>query len=139
MIVSAFCGTGKTTLCEKYNFISEVEGWKFHGEDFPDNYISEIFKNENNHELTLIDTDKRVLDKLCSKIEMTVVFPKLSLKQEYLNRYKQRGSSDDFIETLEEYWNDWINELKRRNDCLKVVLKSNQFLEDKLKQEMLLK
>jgi hypothetical protein len=50
------------------------------------------------------------------------------LKQEYIERYKQRGSSDSFINLISENWDNWITELENQKGCEHRQLESGQFM-----------
>ncbi len=64
--------------------------------------------------------------------EITLVYPKNELRNEYLDRYIERDSSYDFIGTFMKHWNIWINELKEQKYCKHIVLESGQYLQDVL-------
>ena len=57
-----------------------------------------------------------------------MVYPEIGLKQEYVERYKQRGSSEKFIELLSNNCEVWIKELQSQKGGDHVVLKSGQFI-----------
>lgn len=63
----------------------------------------------------------------------TCVYPSRDQKQDYLERYKQRGSSEDFIKLLDEKWDEWITSMEEQKGCLHIVLRPGQFLSDVLK------
>lgn len=128
-IVSAFPGTGKTYACENLNGIIELEGWRYHGSDFPDNYVSAIKDTTPNFQYVLISTNKEVLDKLEEEdLDFSIVYPSTQLKTEYLERYATRGSSIDFMEMLQDNWEKWINELEERENTLKIQLEQGEYL-----------
>jgi hypothetical protein len=45
-------------------------------------------------------------------IEFVVVFPDASLKDEYVQRYKDRGSPDSFVKLLDENFVKWVTDLQ---------------------------
>ena len=80
-----------------------------------------------------ISTNKVVLDSLIGDgIDIRVVYPKPNLKGEYMKRYRERGSHQDFIDTLNMNWDDWLAELEARDDCKKHVLSSGEYITDAL-------
>lgn len=100
---------------------------------FPDNYIKHIKDNIGKADIILVSSHKVVRDSLVGNdIWFTLVYPDRSLKSEYINRYKKRGSDDKFIQMLDEKWNDFIDEMESQKECNKIVLKSNQHLDDVL-------
>jgi DNA-binding HxlR family transcriptional regulator len=132
IICAAFCGTGKTYLCnispDKY---IEFECWKYTDGDFPDNYINEIKSMMGKIEYIFISTNPVVLKELHKKgIVVKLVYPDNSLKKEYMIRYCERNSSYDFIGVMYMHWNNWLNELGEQSYCEPIVLKSGEYLEN---------
>ncbi len=63
-------------------------------------------------------------------IDYTLVFPDRSLKDEYIERFKERGSPQGFIDLLDTNWDKWISELESQEGCTPVRLQQGQFLSD---------
>ena len=62
-----------------------------------------------------------------------LIYPNIGLKDEYLERYKQRGSTQGFIDLIAKNWELWINEIieLENNDYItKFELKSNEYLSE---------
>ena len=77
----------------------------------------------------IFSSHKEVWDALVKEsIEIVLVYPKKELKQEYIQRYKQRGSPDSFINLISENWENWIDELENQEFCEHKQLESNQFM-----------
>lgn len=140
VLISAFPGTGKsfyTKHAKKYyprNWCTDSDSSKFDKSKFPENYITHIKnKIESNTQYIFISSHKIVRDALVNNnLDFVLVYPDMSLKQEYIERYKLRGNNEDFIKLLENKWEEWINECQEQEGCLHVVLKSNQFIKDVL-------
>lgn len=131
MIYSAFCGTGKSYLCDKSGFM-ELECWKYDLKNFPKNYIEDIKYYMNKTDFLFISTNPVVLKELSNQsIDFLLVYPDINLKSEYMQRYKDRGSSDDFIKMLNTNWYNWISELDELN-FNKIILNKNEYLENKI-------
>lgn len=128
LIISGFPGIGKTTLFEKYGagVVSDSDSSKFPKDDFPANYISHIKELiSNNKEIVLVSSHEVVRDALLKEgIEFVLVYPDVSLKEEYITRYKNRGSSDTFINLLSEKWDSWIKECEELEGVRKYKLLS---------------
>jgi len=131
-VCAAFCGTGKTYLCNKFaDKYMEFECWKYTTGDFPTNYINDIKSKIKKIKYIFISTNPVVLKKLYKqKIEVNLFYPDNNLKNEYLLRFAKRGSSSDFIKTLDEYWDTWLNELNKQCYCKQTVLKSGEYLQN---------
>lgn len=119
-IISAFPGTGKTTFYEKYKDITldsdssnfswvTQEGKKIRNPDFPQNYINHIKDNIGKYRFILVSSHKEVRDALIDNcLFFYLAYPALEHKNDYLKRYKERGSSEAFIQLLENNWDAWI-------------------------------
>ena len=136
-LYASFCGTGKSYLCEKYpETHHELECWKYRDSDFPSNYIEKIKQTIDSYTYLFISTDPIVLNELHSQgYKIVLIYPQKSLKNEYIDRYKRRGSHKDFIETLDKFWYKWLSELSSQKNYEEVILEGNMFLEDILKNK----
>jgi hypothetical protein len=143
-ICAAFCGTGKSYLChlhpEKY---IEFECWKYSNNNhfpsnyirnnhFPSNYIRDILNSIRNDSCRIfISTNPIVLKTLYKEgLNIKLIYPDISLKEEYFKRFTERKSSPDFLITLDKYWHKWISELREQTYCERVELKFGQYLQD---------
>lgn len=135
-VVSAFPGTGKSHLfrdpknliildsdSSQYSWAYDDEGNKSRNPDFPDNYITHIKDAVEEADLILVSTHKEVRDALVANgIHFDLVFPDVSLKDEYIQRYKDRGSDEGFIKMMENNFEKFIGELRGQDGCTKLVL-----------------
>lgn len=129
LIISGFPGVGKSYFTEKAKTsvlkncfeVYDSDSSKFPKENFPKNYVDYLenfYKTPDKEELIkihFISTHKEVLDELEKRnIGYIIVYPDISLKEEYLNRYKTRGNNDSFIKLLSDNWEMWIKSLEER-------------------------
>lgn len=136
-LILGFPGVGKTTLqaklVEEGKHVYDSDSSKFPKEDFPKNYIDHIETVLNTEPDTVMfcSTHKQVREELDKRgIPYTLVYPSLHNKSEYIQRYKDRGSPQAFIDLLDRMWNEWINELKEQPAALKVELLPRQYMSD---------
>lgn len=131
-IIAAWCGTGKTYVCEKTNTKAiEIEYWKYKDEGMQKKYFKDIKKHIGNVNYIFISTDPDGLKLLnIEGYDITLIYPENELRNEYLDRYIARDSPYDFIGTFMKHWHIWINELKGQNYCNHIVLKSGEYLQD---------
>ena len=131
-IYAAFCGTGKSYMCCNSQLnCKEFECWKYVNDDFPNNYIEDIIKNVGEYDFLFISTNPIVLKKLHDKgFSINLIYPDESLKQEYFERFMNRNSSIDFLTTLDNFWHEWISELKRQGYCKHYVLSKGEYITD---------
>jgi len=141
LVIAAFPGTGKTHFNQHSGLKTfDLNSGKFartkNGDrppHFPDNYIAHIKEHLGEADYVFIPTYKEVCDALSQAgIDYTLIFPKRSLKKEYMERYRKRGSSEDFIELSFQNWDVWLSENEEQQGCKKVVLQEGQYLSDVL-------
>ncbi len=129
-IISAFPGTGKTMF---YNANKEVTldsdssgfswvrlcgGEKVRNPEFPVNYINHIKENIGKYEFILVSSHREVRDALKANcLYFYLVYPAQEDKEEYLKRYRDRGSPESFIRLLDENWDDWWRQCDFEDRC----------------------
>ena len=133
-VISAFPGCGKSHF---YNSVKDnikildSDSSKFDKSDFPRNYIEHIKDNLPSADIILVSSHEDVRKELVKNgMDFTLVFPDISLKEQYIKRYKERGSPENFIKLLDTNWDNWINQLLKQEYCSKIILKENQYLSD---------
>ena len=133
MIISAFPGTGKSFYYEEHKYDSnrkvlDSDSSKFNKKHFPANYIRQIKKNIK-FEVIFVSSHKEVRDALVkNNMWFILVYPDKSLKDEYINRFKERGSPESFIKLISNNWDNWIDEMKNQTNCLHIVLKDGEYI-----------
>jgi hypothetical protein len=134
-IVAAFPGCGKTHYCNYDSdympdgFAMDSDSSKFHKSTFPQNYIDHIESHIGKVKIIFCSTHKCVREELLQRhIPFVLAYPGISLKYEYLQRFVNRGSSAEFIKTIERNWDQWIEELQNQKGCEHLVLKFGQYL-----------
>ena len=133
MIYAAFCGTGKTHFCKSNNNAVEVEYWKYKDDGLQKKYIEDVKKQIKKVDYVFISTDPEGLKLLHDQgIDILLIYPQNELRSEYLDRFITRDDPTDFIGAFMKYWNIWINELKKQDYCKHIILKSGEYLNDKI-------
>ena len=125
-IIAGFPGTGKSYFqrfhkvqrrisdsdSSKFSWI-EVDGEKKRNPDFPSNYIAHIKSLIGTMDIIFVSTHKEVRDALIqADIPFTIVYPDVSLKDTYLDRYRSRGNNASFISLLDSKFDDWVREIE---------------------------
>lgn len=133
-LYAAFPGTGKSHFFEESKDslnILDSDSSTFDKSEFPQNYIDHIKENIGKADIIMISSHDVVRNALVENdIDFTLIYPHVSLKEEYVQRYKDRGNADAFIELLEANWETWINECEFQQGCDKIVLDSYQYLSE---------
>lgn len=121
-----------------YNPLFDSDSSLFDKNDFPDNYIDHIKRHIDyycvgNGDLTMFisshDTVRKALKE--NNLDYVLVYPDRSLKDEWIERYKKRGSPQSFIDLLTNKWDDFIDSCENDSGCKEhVVLQSGQGLSD---------
>lgn len=133
LVISAFPGCGKSHLFRNKGErkILDSDSSTFDKSKFPENYIDHIKSNLGKVDIILVSSHKVVRDALVDKgIDFTLVYPNRDIKDEYIQRYIDRGNDDKFVELLRNNWNTWMNELDSQNGCRKEELKEGEYLSD---------
>lgn len=65
-------------------------------------------------------------------VDFTLVYPQRELKEEYIQRYISRGSSEDFVAMMQARWNDFIDSCETDSTPRKIILEEGEFLSDAL-------
>ncbi len=148
LIIAAFPGCGKSQ-CEKdhpNHIILDSDSSRFswiegkenveRNPDFPNNYMKHIKENIGKADIIFISSHDVVRDALRENgIKYNLVYPNIDLKDEYLKRYENRGSSLGFINLLNSKWNEWIGEIVNQKEEDKpyqtlIELSKGQYIND---------
>ncbi len=122
-IISAFPGVGKTTFfnTQEEGFVLDsdsslfswvtIDGIRKRNPEFPANYIRHIQENIGTCKYILVSSHKEVRDALTNAcLFYHLVYPSLDRKEEFIQRYIDRGSPQQFIDLLKQNYNTWIHE-----------------------------
>lgn len=149
MIVSAFAGVGKTTLAQKYGKdVIDLESGDFRwlnndgteqskgsqrvqNPRFPINYLEAIKAANQKYKVVLIsqhEVIRKCLDAV--KLDYILAYPDISMKEEFIERYRKRGNNENFIRLISTDWEKWIQALDSVQTHSKIVLQKGQYLTD---------
>lgn len=138
-LVLGFPGVGKTMYYMKKKGKIDVldsDSSTFPKDGFPSNYIEHILENIGKQDVIFISTHE-VVRKALKSIDIFsndnvegvyLVYPDLSLKDEYMKRYKERGNNKQFIEVLDKMFDNWVEELDNEsNKFTKIKLNNSNY------------
>nr|WP_288247507.1 hypothetical protein [uncultured Romboutsia sp.] len=147
-VISGFPGVGKSYLfnntdlkvldsdSSNFSWIKDSEGrnTKERNPDFPQNYIDHIKKNIGKVDIILTsshDVVRKALKESC--IDYILVHPNIRAKEEYIERYTQRGNDESFIKMINENWDKFIIDIENENFPIKIELDKFEYLSDLIK------
>jgi hypothetical protein len=124
LLCAGFPAVGKSYLYNHSKLkVLDSDSSKFDKAFFPKNYIDHIKANLGKVDIILISSHEVVRDALIKEnMHFTLVYPNIDLKQEFIERYKQRGSPKSFIKLVSDNWTEWIEQLQNQNGCKKIEL-----------------
>lgn len=150
-IISGFPGVGKSYLFDnnmnltildsdssQFSWIKDRDGnnTKERNPNFPENYIQHIKDNVGMVDIIMVSSHKVVRDALKeNNIDYILVYPSKPLKLQYLDRYKQRGNDDNFINMIDNNWEGFIYEIENETFPTKLRLWNNEYLGDILRKD----
>ena len=157
-IIAAHAGCGKSYFCETnsnaidfiimpfkysnfYELVSAKEGkenLKASDEldfiyNWQDAYYEALLDTYNTYtdEIIVIPAEKETLNRLYNDgIPYLLVYPREDLKEEYRQRYIQRGDSENFLYIFIDCWDSWMRILKKFEGCQRIELQEGQYLSD---------
>ncbi|AFL47585.1 hypothetical protein ZZ1p0039 [Acinetobacter phage ZZ1] len=118
-------------------FVYDSDSSTFDKAEFPGNYIQHmreiIHRHAGDNYLVMVSSHAEVREEMQKVgIPYVLVYPDRSLKGEYIERYKRRGSPEGFIKLMDEKWDDFIDTCEFDTQCDKIVLGPYQYLSDVL-------
>lgn len=117
-VVAGFPGVGKSTLfrADPASF-SDSDSSLFDKAAFPDNYIKHIKSVlETTNRVVFVSTHKVVREALAANgIPYLLIYPDQTLKSDFMQRYKQRGSPQPFLDLMNANFDSFVQECK---DCV---------------------
>jgi hypothetical protein len=122
-IVSAFPGVGKTTYHKNnpettldsdssgFSWVIDEHGNKTRNPHFPQNYIDHIKQNIGKYNYIFVSSHKEVRDALLDNcLFFYLVYPDDERKDEFIQRYRDRGNDENFIKLVDSKWDEWMSE-----------------------------
>lgn len=139
VVISGFPAIGKTYLFNNSNLkVTDSDSSKFswiekgvRHPDFPSNYIRHIKECMGVYDIVLVSSHEEVRKALQeANIDYTLVYPNIGLKNEYIQRYKDRGNPESFINLIEANWDNWIEAMEEDPADTHLILSSGDYLSD---------
>lgn len=136
MVVAAFTGVGKSTFAKENPSVADEDSFKFDKTYFPGNLMCAVRNHIVEDRCSLVSTHEIVRDALNrNDIDFILVYPGMECKDEFIKRYRERGSELKYIDLIERNWESWIQECEAQEGCTHVVLKPGQYLSDVIRYD----
>ena len=151
IVICGYPGIGKSWLYRNSEFnVLDSDSSKFSwiykdGEKtternphFVDDYVGHIKANLVDADIICVSTHLEVRQALEKEhINFVTVYPDINEKDAFLQRYKERGSSEKFIEDQAAHWEERISSIEHEPHGSKLIyLKADQNLSDIIDQIM---
>ena len=140
LIISGFPGVGKSYYLKKEgnrkHECVDLDS-SYYETDFPSSYLNTIkhiyFMGKNDSGIVFVSSHKSVRDGLKKEnIDFVVVYPDKKLKEEYLDEFRERGDTEEFISLISKNWDSWIDEIESEKNK-KIKLGKDEYISDLLK------
>lgn len=132
IIIMAFPGCGKTYFKEQLKGsgikVLDSDSSNFDKEEFPQNYIKYIESQIGKQDIILISTHEDVRhaiyenDNIMSHCAVYICYPKLKIKDLWIQRLRDRGNNEKFCKLIEDNYQKWIMDIKLENNFFPIVL-----------------
>lgn len=148
-IISGFPGVGKTDFFKKnpdtvLDLDSADYGWdeddkgRPRNPEFPENYLKVIKENIGKYDYILVSTHEATRQALKDNcIFFYLLVPHAGgtgVKEEYMRRYKERGSPQSFIDLVSTNWTTWLRGCRMgKTGCQFISHSKSWFLSDMIK------
>lgn len=134
-VICGFPGVGKTTLFKKLRaegiLITDSDSSQFNKDQFPQNYIEHIQACLASGAWVLCSTHKVVREALqAAGISYVLAVPVHKyLKDEYMERYRQRGSPEAFLKLMDEKFDEFVFDVWADKSGLHFGLGEGEYLD----------
>ncbi len=132
IVVCGFPGVGKSHLFRNCGDekVTDSDSSTFDKADFPGNYIAHIKEKLADDYIVFCSTHDVVRQALAKEgIKYLLVYPNPLGKQEYMERYAQRGSPEPFLKLMDEKWYEFLRTcIDDQNAAAHIMLPPSTFV-----------
>lgn len=131
IIISGFPGVGKSFLGEDNDDFIDLDSSRYVGEDRWQRYKERIEDALGIYKYIFVSSHQETRNILKELgLKYYVVYPDKNLKEEYLRRYKERRSPNEFIELMDKSFESFVDSIENNSpNGIKVKLtKDSDFL-----------
>ncbi|MDD4110349.1 MAG: hypothetical protein PHS54_02220 [Clostridia bacterium] len=139
VIISGFAGIGKSGLKENVPYYDNVRVYDLSSSYFrkepgwEEVYCDIVECMVDKYDFIFISTHDIVIDEMKKRgNDFYIVYPLKQCKDEYCQRFIDRGSSREYVDKFMKRWSQFIDQLDNINYDKKITLRSGQYLSDVL-------
>ena len=154
-IIYGFPGIGKSWLCKNYKNFLDLESSEYHwivsddiielsveerkglnckeNIEWPNNYYQAISMALNKYDYIFVSYEGIKYCKM-QNIQYVRIFPTKEQKEIYINRFKRRENSKNFIYMMGLNFEKFVRECTDDCNCVKIELLEDEYLEQCLKR-----
>ena len=150
LVISAFPACGKSTFYQSHkdgklkvlDSDSSLFSWKYDDEgnktnernpEFPQNYIQHIKDNMDTADIIFVSSHENVRRLLQSEnIPYVLVFPKYTLRSEWIDRCIRRGSAPSFVNLVSDEWEVMLDSCASDDKAAIFQLQPESYADDNL-------
>lgn len=120
MIICGFPGTGKTIMA-KFSKWVDLESTPFEHDWM--RYAKVAKHMSDNGYTVMVSTHEELMDCFeLMEVPYTVIIPNKADMNIYIERYRQRGNNDLFIQKIVDNWDSWIDRILAHWSVLRTVV-----------------
>lgn len=148
-VISGFPGVGKSYMfnnktdliildsgSSNFSWVKDLEGnnTRERNPEFPQNYINHIKENLGKVDIIFVSSHDVVRNALReSNISYILAYPNITLKDEYIKRYRDRGNDEPFISMINNKWDEFIMGIKKETFPTLIELYKDEYLSNIIK------
>lgn len=139
VVISGFAGIGKSGLKDNVPYYENVKIYDLSSTYFRKEsgwekiYCDLIEALVDKYDYIFISAHQVVIDEMISRgNDFFIVYPKKYCKDEYRQRFIDRGDSREYVEKFMKKWEMFIDMLDNVNYSKKITLRCGQYLSDVL-------
>jgi len=139
IVISGFAGIGKSGLKDNVPYYENVKIYDLSSTFFRKDqgwekvYCDIVEALADKYDYVFISAHQVVIDEMIERDnDFYIVYPKKHCKDEYRERFKNRGNTQEYIDKFMRKWDYFIDSLDNVNYSKKITLRTGQYLSDVL-------
>lgn len=139
IIICGFAGIGKSSIQKHSDLYTTIKYYDLQSHNFvkhpgwEKSYIDCACSLAKENDYVFVSTHDVVIKELMNRdVKFYIVYPYRYCKDEYMERFKQRGSDMEYIKRFMLRWDMFVNNIENLTHVNKIPLRRGQYLTDVL-------